>query len=168
MFFKTANSQYFLWKFQARNVFFCVLDLTSDSLTTILMSFASIYPTDPRINPWNFHEKYWELAGLKNSVFFESAILAFFFFIPTKISQSSKDGSIFWWLPWFPAQDNSCLNICNTVYLLNDYPGQKLYWISRWQYLKTAFTIQGKIVSKNYAIAYFYKQESIAVHHRNK
>ena len=35
-----------------------------------------------------------------------------------KISQSflcSKDGSKFWWLPWFPAQNNTCAKICNTV-----------------------------------------------------
>ena len=23
----------------------------------------------------------------------------------------------FWWLPWFSAQNNTCLNICNTVYV---------------------------------------------------
>ena len=43
-----------------------------------------------------------------------------FCFIPMKISQSvlsSKDGSKFWWLSWFPAQNNSCINICNTVYI---------------------------------------------------
>ena len=43
-------------------------------------------------------------------------------FISMKISQSllaSKDGSKFWWLPWFPAQNNSCVNICNTVYIPN-------------------------------------------------
>ena len=36
-----------------------------------------------------------------------------------KISQhiyDSKDFSKFWWLPWFPAQNNTCLKLCNTVY----------------------------------------------------
>ena len=37
-----------------------------------------------------------------------------------KISQSflgSKDGSKFWWLPRFPAQNNTYVNVCNTVYV---------------------------------------------------
>ena len=44
----------------------------------------------------------------------------FYCFIPMKISQrflGSKDGSKFWWLPWFPAQNNTCAKICNTVYI---------------------------------------------------
>ena len=46
-----------------------------------------------------------------------STILNFFYFIPMKISQhlmGSKDRSKFWWSLWFPAQNNTCLNICNT------------------------------------------------------
>ena len=31
--------------------------------------------------------------------------------------QDSKDGSKFWWLPRFPAQTNTCVNLCNTVYI---------------------------------------------------
>ena len=41
----------------------------------------------------------------------------FFCFIPMKTCQSllvSKDFSKFWWLPWFPAPNSTCLNICNT------------------------------------------------------
>ena len=40
--------------------------------------------------------------------------------IPMKISQhllDSKDFSKFWWLPWFPAPNSTCLKICNTVYV---------------------------------------------------
>ena len=46
----------------------------------------------------------WELGELKISVFLKSAILIFF--------------SKFWWLPWFPAPNNTCLLICNTVYVV--------------------------------------------------
>ena len=65
--------------------------------------------------------KYWELKVLKN--FFELTIMEkkIFCFIPMKISQSflcSQDGSKFWWLPWFPAQNNTCSKICNTVYVI--------------------------------------------------
>ena len=34
-----------------------------------LMPFASIYPTDPRTNPWNFCEKILRIGGFENSVF---------------------------------------------------------------------------------------------------
>ena len=32
---------------------------------------------------------------------------------------TAKDGSKFWWLPWFPAQNNTCAKICNTVYSMD-------------------------------------------------
>ena len=60
----------------------------------------------------------WLVIPLASS---RNCLLIFFCFIPMKISQSflgSKDGSKFWWLPWFLAQNNSCVNICNTVYLM--------------------------------------------------
>ena len=34
----------------------------------------------------------------------------------------TKDGSKFWWLSWFPAQNYSCVNISNTVYSPTKYP----------------------------------------------
>ena len=52
--------------------------------------------------------------------FFFSKKKNFFCFIPMKTCQSllvSKDFSKFWWLPWFPAPNSTCLNICNTVYI---------------------------------------------------
>jgi hypothetical protein len=71
--------------------------------------FASINSTNPRTNPWIFHEKILRIDRLAKWGLFESAILNFFFnnfffFLlnPMKISQSfldSKDGSKFWWLP---------------------------------------------------------------------
>ena len=58
---------------------------------------------------------------LKKTEFFKRPPKAeqFFCFIPMKISphlQDSKDFLKFWWLLWFPAPNNTCLNICNTVY----------------------------------------------------
>jgi hypothetical protein len=67
-------------------------------------------------------------------------IFTFFFFqkkkkicfIPMKISPdlwNSKDFSKCWWLPWFPAPNNTCLLICNTVYILwNRSIFFTLYW----------------------------------------
>ena len=71
-----------------------------------LMPFASIYPTDPRTNPWNFPVKILRIGGFKKLSFFELAILEInkkLCLIHSKISQSflgSKDGSKFWWLAW--------------------------------------------------------------------
>ena len=56
----------------------------------------------------------------QNRFFFDWAILNFFASVPMKISQNfmgSKDGSKLWWLPWFLAQNNTCVKICNTVYM---------------------------------------------------
>ena len=43
------------------------------------MPFASINSTNPRTNPWNFLEKYWELAELENEFFFLRRPFWFFF-----------------------------------------------------------------------------------------
>ena len=73
-------------------------------------------PVKSRLPP--FWKKVLKIGGIEKLSLLESVILEVFFcFIPMKISQSSlgsKDGSK---LPWFPAQKNSCLNICNTVYV---------------------------------------------------
>ena len=42
------------------------------------MSSESINPVNPRTNPWNFHEKYWELAILKISFFLSWPFWIFF------------------------------------------------------------------------------------------
>ena len=38
---------------------------------------------------------------------------------------------VFWWLPWFPAQNNTCVNICNTVYKITsnreNFPNHKFH-----------------------------------------
>ena len=43
------------------------------------MPFASINPTNPRTNPWNFHKKILRIGDFEKCTFFESAILNFFF-----------------------------------------------------------------------------------------
>ena len=43
------------------------------------MPFASINSTNPRTNPWNFHEKILRIGGAGKWGFFEAAILNLFF-----------------------------------------------------------------------------------------
>ena len=43
------------------------------------MPFASINPTNPRTDPWNFHKKILRIDRVEKWPFFESAILIFFF-----------------------------------------------------------------------------------------
>ena len=43
------------------------------------MPFASINPTNPRTDPWNFHKKILRIGDFEKCTFFESAILNFFF-----------------------------------------------------------------------------------------
>ena len=58
------------------------------------MPFASINPTNPRINPWNFHKKKLRIGIFEKLSFLGLTILEFFFqdekkcFSPIKISQS--------------------------------------------------------------------------------
>ena len=46
------------------------------------MPLASICPTHPRTNPWNFREKILRIGGIEKLIFFESAILNFFLLHP--------------------------------------------------------------------------------------
>ena len=83
-FSSSANSQYFFSLLspgclahaqKGVKMHFCVftpflsLSDSVDDYKALSMPFASIYPTDPRINPWNFCEKNWELAELENAFF---------------------------------------------------------------------------------------------------
>ena len=91
------------------------------------MPFASIYPTNPRTNWWNFHKKNIENWQNWKTQFFWVGHFEFIFshkfffcFIPIKISRiflGSKDGSKFWWLPWFPAISLLCVILRYTVYV---------------------------------------------------
>ena len=44
------------------------------------MPFATINPSNPRTNPWNFHKKYWELAELENEFFLSRPFWFWFWF----------------------------------------------------------------------------------------
>ena len=55
------------------------------------MPFASINPTNPRTNPWNFHKKILRIGDFEKCTFFESAILNFFF---------SEKNIFFAFFPW--------------------------------------------------------------------
>ena len=62
--------------------FLAIFELMSDSLTAHTgwaksMPFASINPTNPRTNPWKFHEKILRIGGAGKWGFFEAAILNF-------------------------------------------------------------------------------------------
>ena len=96
------------------------------------MPFASFNPTNPRTSPLNFHKKKnQELAILKNDLFFESAILIFFFFIFMKTSQSlliSKDWLKFWWLLWFPAKNHSPQTFQPAVYQMGELVFLNMMW----------------------------------------
>ena len=81
-------------------------------------------PTNPRTNPWNFHNKILRIGDFEKCTFFKSAILNFFFeffffcFIPMKISPNlygRMDGSKFWCFPWFPENSLLCVILRYTV-----------------------------------------------------
>ena len=58
-----------------------------------LMPLTSIYPTNPRTNPWNFCEKILRIGEVENLRFFWISHFEFFFcFIPIKISHKLCDG----------------------------------------------------------------------------
>ena len=58
---------------QAKNDFFVFLG----HFWATSLPFASINPTNPRTNPWNFHEKILRIGGAAKWVFFKSAVLNF-------------------------------------------------------------------------------------------
>ena len=91
------------------------------------MGFASINPTNPRTDLWNFHEKisrigdfekrpFWKIGHFE---FFSSKKKFFFCFIFMKISPNlygRMDESIFWCFPWFPGNFLLCVIYRYTVY----------------------------------------------------
>ena len=83
------------------------------------MPFASINPTNPRTNPWNFHKKILRIGDFEKRPFWKSAILDFFFcLIPMKISHKLCDrmnGTQSWCFPLFPANSLLCVTIRYTV-----------------------------------------------------
>ena len=57
------------------------------------MPFASINSTNPRTNPWNFHEKILRIGGAGKWGFFEAAILNLFFQKKKNASSNEKSDS---------------------------------------------------------------------------
>ena len=79
----------------------------------VFMPFASINPTNPRTNLWNFGDNCSAFGGswktqffwVGHFEFFFSKKIIFFCFILIQISHNlwgTKDFSKFWWLPRFP------------------------------------------------------------------
>ena len=68
-----------------------------------LLPFASINSINPRTNPWNFHEK---ILRIEKKIFFFASS-------QWKLVHIYRKARIFWFL----APNNTCLNICNTVYV---------------------------------------------------
>ena len=91
------------------------------------MPFASINPTNPRTNPWNFHKKiFWELAILKNGHFekrpFWKKIFKFFFFLLHLHENQPKLLGYQGWveiLMIILVYSKVCVIICYTVYAIH-------------------------------------------------
>ena len=101
------------------------------------MSSTSIYPTYPRTNLWNFQEKILRIGGEKKLSFFcVSHFESFFFCFIIQISHNlcdTKDGSKFWWSPWFSAQNSLFQLVCTPLYISTCQLSQKQrenYWRS--------------------------------------
>ena len=76
------------------------------------MPFASINPTNPRANLWNFCKLILRIGDFEKLSFFESAIVDLkkkFCFIHMKISHKLCDGTQFWCFPWFPSNSLHCI-----------------------------------------------------------
>ena len=97
------------WKWH-RQIQFAVRQPDDHIGWATLMFFKLIYPTHPRINPWSFREKILRIGGVENLRFFWAG--QFLFFFASSLWRlhlwDSKNGSKFWWLPWFAAPNNSC------------------------------------------------------------
>ena len=71
---------------------------------------------------WMWLNLYGFQAGLKKVFLVLKMHFSFCFFLSSPIRSvtnlwGTMDGPQFWWLPWFPAQNNTCVNICKTVYV---------------------------------------------------
>ena len=82
-FFKIANSQNFFVKISwiILHFFACFCPYVGQSHNHIgwdkSMLFASINPSNPRTDPWDFHKKILRIGDFEKCTFFESAILNF-------------------------------------------------------------------------------------------
>ena len=106
------------------------------------MPFTSIYPIHPRTNPGHFREEILQkLAVLKISVLLSRPIWIFFskkfFFASSQwksvnIYRTARIGRNFGDYPGFQPQttklaNNTCLKLCNTVYVLVELNARKRY-----------------------------------------
>ena len=115
--------------------------------------------------PKIFTKKHWELVVFKNSILSQSTWN--FLFALIKISQSflsSKDGSKFWWLPLFPAQSNTYVIVCNTVYWYKN-SAKVIKWDGL-QILIVLLTIMGLsfIPILKFTIIFLTKRKKVYVH----
>ena len=88
--------------------------------------FASINPTNPRTISWKFGTNCSAFGGGWKTQFFWVGHYDFFFknknFSVSNLLKlvtslwDTKDGMKFWWLPWFPAKNNSCQLIWPSLY----------------------------------------------------
>ena len=100
-----------------------------------LLSFESIYPTHPRTNPWHVCEKIIKIGGVEN-LFWSRPLRFFVCFIPVQINLwGTKDGTKFWWLPWFP----EIVFCCIAAWIQPDISGcqQDFLVVWRWNQLRT-------------------------------
>mgnify|MGYP006863754305 CR=1 FL=1 len=95
-------------------------------------NFVSINPTNPRTNPWNFHEKILRIGGAGKWGFFEAAILNFlsrqfwnfFCFISVKnpaLSYEVSFSSALWMVSsesWKRLHSNSFAHDCTYVFIV--------------------------------------------------
>ena len=108
------------------------------------MPFASIHPTKAKTNPWNFRKYILRIGEIERLSFFWVRHFEYLFFASSPWKSvsflGSKDGSEFWWLSWFPAQNNTCTKICNTVHVFIFLPELRVpkarfrfpVWIQHW------------------------------------
>ena len=103
-FFKIANSQYFLWKFPG-----LVLGLHSGWSAPLSRKYGRLVFCIGDSEIIKFEGKV--VRFLRQMLHFLSRpFWILFCFISMKISQrflDIKNGSNFWWLPWFPAKNHS-------------------------------------------------------------
>ena len=86
------------------------------------MSLASINPTNPRTNLWNFRKFFSRIGKFEKRPFWIFFLEFFFFcFNFTKISPNvygRMNRSKFWRFPWFPANSLLCVILRYTVYIV--------------------------------------------------
>ena len=112
------------------------------------MPFASIDPTHPRTNSWNFGENCSAFGGgWKTQFFLSRPFWNFFRFFFLYSLWDTKDGTKFWWLPWFPENSKNlnqisvlraCFWMWNWIFSCQKL-SYMLYMGVNWQFRKGCF-----------------------------